>query len=489
VPTYFELEGEIQRLRDEQQRLRDEQEKLRQTHNGNGKNGGTGEPDDQNGHPGGKPKDDGGEKKDDVEKDGGEKKDDAPAEKPAEEPKAPLRVRAGTYVRTHPATVVIGAVALVLVVIGTMLLLTYLNSYESTDDAEVDGHLNPISSRIAGTVIAVYVQDNQFVEAGQVLADLDPQDNQASLQQANAQVAQSQAQLSAENPNVPIMVSSNQAAISSTAADVRGGEASVASAQEDYDAKLAAVRQAEVNHTKAALDRARFQLLVDKDEISKQQFDGVVAVERTAAEAVDAARAAAESARKVIDTRRAQLTEAQSRLQEANQNAPRQVEIRKAGIQAHQAAVLAARAQQKAAGLNLSYTQIVAPVSGIVVQKSAEVGMRVQPAQQLMSISQIDDIWITANFKETQLRRMKAGQSADVSVDAFGTTYHGYIESLPGATGAVTSLLPPENATGNYVKVVQRLPVRIRLKDGEDSGHRLRPGMSVEPKVWLNTGS
>ncbi len=174
---------------------------------------------------------------------------------------------------------------------------------------------------------------------------------------------------------------------------------------------------------------------------------------------------------------------------EANQNAPRQVAIRKSTIEARKAALDQAGAQQETARLNLSYTRIVAPVDGIVTQRTAEVGDRVQPGQQLMLVTQVDDIWITANFKETQLRRMQPGQSVDISVDAFGRKYHGYIESLPGATGAKLSLLPPENATGNYVKVVQRLPVRIRLKPGEDQERRLRIGMSVEPKVWLDTGS
>ncbi len=464
--TEIDLHEEIQRLRDEQQRLRDEQEKLRH-HEDQGEQ--------QN-----------AAKVQDIKQQ--EVQPDVQPEKENEKPNPPFRVRAGNYVRTHPKTVIIGAIALVAAAIGTVLLLNYLNSYESTDDAQIDGHLNAVGSRIAGTITAVYVEDNQFVQAGQVLADLDTQDYQTSLLQARAQVAQSQAQLTAENPNLPITATSNQTAISTTQADVNSAEATVASAQQDYDAKLAAVRQAEVNDTKAALDRARFQILVDKDEISKQQFDGIAAAERNAADAVDAARASAESSRKLIDTRRAQLAEARSRQQEADQNAPRQLEIRKAGIEARRAALAASKAQEEAARLNLSYTQIVAPVSGIVVQKLIEVGMRIQPAQQLMSISQTNDIWITANFKETQLRRMRAGQSVDVTVDAFGTKYHGYIENLSGATGAKTSLLPPENATGNYVKVVQRMPVRIRLKDGEDRDHRLRPGMSVEPKVWLDTG-
>ena len=497
--TDVDLYEEIQRLRDEQQRLRDEQEKLRHEREDHGAEHNEEKKAESQKKPSeSKPADTKppATKSPDVKQDekqeakpGAESSDKSNGGQPAEPPKPPVRIRASNYVRTHPTTVILGSIALVLLVIGAVLLLNYLNSYESTDDAEVDGHVNSVSARIAGTITAVYVEDNQFVQAGQVLADLDGQDYRASLNQAHALASQSQAELKAENPNVPITVTSNQASISSAEANVQNAQASVAAAQQDYDARMSAVKQAEVNHTKAALDHARFQALVDKDEISKQQFDAVMATERTAAEGVDAAKASAESARKVIDIRRAQLADAQTRLSEENQNAPRQIEIRKAGIEARQAALVAARAQEETARLNLSYTQIIAPVSGIVVQKAIEVGTRVQPAQQIMAISQTGDIWITANFKETQLRRMKAGQSVDIKVDAFGAKYHGYIENLSGVTGAKISLLPPENATGNYVKVVQRLPVRIRLKDGEDPQHRLRPGMSAEPKVWLNTGS
>ncbi len=472
--TFVELEEEVRQLREEQERIKQSQQK---PSDGGNKNGSGDKKDEE-------------EKKDDGKKDEkpqGDEKQEEEKQKKQEPPKPPLPVRVNNYVRTHPGTILIGAIALVAAVIGAALLLRYLNSYESTDDAEVDGHLNIIAPRVAGTVTGVYVEDNQFVQAGQVLVDLDQTDYRASLNQAQASLSQAQAQYNAANPNVPITETTNVSTISSGEADVRSAEAAVNSAQQDYDARVAAIKQAEVNHTKAALDKARYQILVDKDEISKQQFDAVVAAERAVAAQVDANQASAEAARKIIDERRAQLAQAQTRLSEANQNAPRQVAIQKSQVAARQAAIGTARAQQEQARLNLSYTRIVAPVAGIVVQKTAEVGQPLSPGQQLMAISQTDDIWITANFKETQLRLMRPKQSVDLKVDAFDHTYHGYIESLPGATGAKTSLLPPENATGNYVKVVQRLPVRIRLKPGEDSEHRLRPGMSVEPKVWLNT--
>jgi membrane fusion protein (multidrug efflux system) len=200
---------------------------------------------------------------------------------------------------------------------------------------------------------------------------------------------------------------------------------------------------------------------------------------------VAAARAAADAAQKAIDQNRAFLRQSQARLDESSRNAPRSISVRQASVQARQAALLSAKAEASQAALNLSYTKIFAPVSGIVSSQTVEAGQRIEPGEQLMVISQVDDIWITANFKETQLKKMRPGQPVDVRVDTYAHKYHGYIESMPGATGARTSLLPPENATGNFVKVVQRLPVRIRLNDGEDREHLLRVGMSVEAKVWL----
>jgi membrane fusion protein (multidrug efflux system) len=210
-----------------------------------------------------------------------------------------------------------------------------------------------------------------------------------------------------------------------------------------------------------------------------------VAAAKTQAASVEAARAATEAAKKSIEQSRAQLSQVQARLNESLRNAPRNVLVRQAGVEVRQAAALSAQAQSDQAELNLSYTKIYAPANGIVTNKSVEVGQRVEPGEQLMIVTQTEDIWITANFKETQLKKMHPGQGVDIKVDTYSRKYHGYVQSMPGATGARTSLLPPENATGNFVKVVQRLPVRIRLNNGENNDHLLRPGMSVEPKVWL----
>ncbi len=474
---YLEIRDEIQRLRDEQQRLRDQQEELRRnnkpSHNGDSNHQNQ---DDTPAH---------SQAGDNESKNGDKGNDKNKDDKHEEKPKPPLKRRVTTYVQGHRKTVLLAAAGFVVSVILAVVLLLYLSSYESTDDAQVDGHLNSISARISGTVLGVYIENNQIVTAGEVLVELDPRDYQVALDQAKASVAQAQAQLRAESPNVPIVLTTNETTISTSNSDVASAQAAVAAAEKDYEAKLANIRQAEANNIKAQTDVRRYEPLVQREEISHQQFDAVVAAARSQEATVEAAQASALAAQKSIDQARAQLRQAQSRLAEAQRNAPRTTAIRKAQIASREAAVLAAKAQAEQAALNLSYTKIVAPIAGVVNEKTVELGQRVQPGEQMFTISQLDDIWITANFKETQLRKMHPGQQVDVKVDAYGRTLHGYVESMPGATGAVMSLLPPENATGNFVKVVQRLPVRIRLNKGEDPEHRLRPGMSVEPKVWL----
>jgi membrane fusion protein, multidrug efflux system len=473
--TVEDLGRKVDRLQEQQQHLQEEQEKLRAAKDGGEKNGGSGEKDEK------KP-----DEKKSEDKKPEEKKDD---EKKPEPPKEPLLQRVRHYVAQHPGRVLLGAVALVVLVVAGALLWIYLSSYESTDDAQVDGHLNQISPRIAGTVVGVYAENDQYVQAGQVIVDLDPADYKVAILQASGAYAQAQAQLRAENPNVPIVQTTNETTISTGDADVVVAEKAVSSAQQAYEGKLADLRSAEAQNNKLQRDVVRFRPLADKEEISRQQFDGVVATAESGAASVEAAQAAVQVALRTLDERRAQLLQAKTRLQEAQQNAPRQTAVRQATVATREAGLVSAKAALEQSRLNLSYAKIVAPVGGVVVNKTVEVGQRLQPGEAMLSISQINDLWITANFKETQLRRMRPGLSVDVKVDAFGQVFHGYIESMPGATGASTSLLPPENATGNYVKVVQRLPVRIRLKPGEDPQHRLRIGMSVEPKVWLNSNN
>ena len=361
----------------------------------------------------------------------------------------------------------------------------YAQTYESTDDAQVDGHLNSISARIAGTITAVYFDENQSVKAGDLLAEVDPRDYQVALSQSQAELAQKQAEIQVMNPDVPIVEESNQTNIDMARADVATADAAVAWAERDYVAAQGRVREAEANDVKMRADVARYKALVDKDEIPRQIYDQAVAGESATAAAVDTARATAEASQKLVDQRRAQMAQTQSRLAEAGVNAPHQLAISRAHVVAKEADAQVAKTRLEQARLNVTYTKIFAPVSGVISKRSVEVGNRVQPGQQLFLVAQLDNLWVTANFKETQLSHIRSGQRVAVSVDAYGIRLNGYVESMPGATGPIMSLLPPENASGNYVKVVQRLPVRIRLDKNQEGLDRLRPGMSVVPKIAL----
>ena len=318
-----------------------------------------------------------------------------------------------------------------------------------------------------------------------LLVELDPRDYAVALEQTQAQLLKAQAELRAENPNLPITASTSQTNISTSRSEVANAEAGVAAAERDQAAALSQLQVVEANNTKAQNDVGRYKALVDKDEVSRSQYDEVVATAKALAASVDSARASAESAQKVVDQRKAQLEQARSQMALADTNAPNQVAISKANLQSKEADVKGMQAQVDQAQLDLSYCKIVAPVSGVVSKRTVEVGEHVSKGQRLITLADLGDLWVTANFKESQLRQMHPGQSVTVSVDAFDQKFDGYVEAMPGATGSITSLLPPENATGNYVKVVQRLPVRIRLKPGQQGLDRLRPGMSVVPQVWL----
>ena len=396
------------------------------------------------------------------------------------------------------ALLIVAGVGLILLVAG-FFYYQYAQTYESTDDAQVDCHLVAVASRIQGTVTAVHTDENQFVQAGEVVAEIDPRDFQVAAAQARAELTQSQADIEAQHPNVPITQTASETNISTGQAQVQTAEAAVSAAEHDAAAALgrqreaeAEERQAEANNAKAQADLERYQALVAKDEIPRTQFDQIVATAKAQTAAVDSSkaaveayRAAAQSSARMVDQRKSQLAEAASRLAQSNINAPQQLAISRATLRSKQAQAAVANSRVERALLDISYTNIVAPVSGVVGKRSVEIGSTVQPGQQLLTIAQIDDLWVTANFKETQLRRMGPKQRVDIKVDAFGLTFGGYVESMPGASGSITSLLPPENATGNFVKVVQRLPVRIRFNKNQSGLDRLRPGMSVEPKVWL----
>ena len=348
----------------------------------------------------------------------------------------------------------------------------------------MDGHVNSISARISGHVIKLNVEDNQYVQAGTVLVEIDPTDYQVAYDRAKADFDDAQAAAVAAGVNVPISSVNTSSQVSATEADVDNARAGIQAAQQQFEAAKAQLQEAEANNVKAQNDLVRYKQLVDKQEISEQQYDQAVAAATASKAAVEAARARAQAAQE-------QVTQAQSRLVQAEANwrsastAPKQMQV----IRARASAALAEAQRKKAdldqAQLNLQYTKIVAPVTGVVSDRTVEVGQNVAPGQEFMKLINLDDIWITANFKETQLRRMNVGQRAEVEVDANGRTYKGKVDSIAAGSGARFSLLPPENATGNYVKVVQRVPVKIVLDPGSNNDHQLRPGLSVEPKVWI----
>ncbi len=376
---------------------------------------------------------------------------------------------------------IIGVV--VLLVVG-FFVYRYVSSYDDTDDAEIDGHINSISARITGHVARLDIVDNQYVEAGTVLVEIDPTDYQVAFDRAKADYEDARAAASAAGVNVPITDVNTTSQVSATEADVVSARAGIAAARQQFDAAQAQRVEAEANDVKVQNDLVRYKQLVDKEEISQQQYDQAVAAAKASAASVVAAHAMADAAQSQVTQAQGELVQAEANFRYA-QTAPRQMQISRSRAESAEAQVMQKKAALDQAQLNLQYTKIIAPVTGVVSDRTVEVGQNVAPGQELMKIIPLNDIWITANFKETQLRYMKVGQPVTIEVDANGRKYNGKVNSIAGASGARFSLLPPENATGNYVKVVQRIPVKIVLDPGENKDQSLRPGMSVEPKVWI----
>ncbi len=376
----------------------------------------------------------------------------------------------------------LAAVAVVLV-LGAILGWRYLAGRESTDDAQIDGHIAPIAARVGGTVVAVNVGDNQEVKSGAVLVRLDDTDYKVALQHAEADLAEAQAQAQVAREGVPITTTTTASGLSSAAAGVTRDEAGVAAAQSRLDAARARLREATASDTRLQRDLERARTLVDKDEISRQQFDAAVAAAASARASVDAVQASVTEAEHARSQANDALLQAQAELRSAR-TAPNQVAIMRAREASAEAKVQQAQAVVEQARLALGYTTVTAPTDGVVSRKTVQVGETVQTGQPLLALVPLDDVWVTANFKETQLRHMHPGQRAVVEVDTYGRSYRGRVDSIAAATGARFSVLPPENATGNYIKVVQRIPVKIVLDRGQDPEHLLRPGMSVVPTVF-----
>ncbi len=400
----------------------------------------------------------------------------AKAEAPAEtEIAQPPKRRRGIIVAV--------VVLLVLIALGIWWRSTYS---EDTDDAQVNGHLIQISSRIAGQVIKIDVEENQMVQRGQEIAELDPRDFEVAVENAQAALDSAKAAAVAAKVTVPITTVNTGSNLRFAGADVSSAETQVAQAEKQLEAAHARVLQAQANNFKAQSDLERYKPLVERDVISKQQFDAAVAAADASKAALADAQATEQANQDGVRVAHDRLAQSESQLKYA-QTAPQQVAAQDARARQAEAQVKQAQAELDQAKLNLSYTRIIAPEAGIITRKSVEINQNVSVGQNLLTLVSLEDLWITANFKETQLRHMQAGQKAVVHVDSTGEDYSARVTQIGGATGSVLSLFPPENATGNYVKVVQRVPVRLDFTNlaQEDPNHRLRPGLSVEPKVWV----
>jgi membrane fusion protein (multidrug efflux system) len=373
--------------------------------------------------------------------------------------------------------------AVLVVLIGGFFLWRYLGTYESTDDAQVDVHLYPVSARISGYVVKVSVDDNQWVEKGTLLVEIDPKDFEVAVSQAQANLANAEATAQSLNLTVPITSVNTASQLKSTASDIENTKAGIIAAERQLSASHAQVEQAEANDVKAQDDLHRYKLLVDKREVAEQVYDQALAAAKASTASVAAARANESAAQQFVRQAQSRMVEAEANHQSA-ETGPQQVSSTRARVRAAIADVEQKRALLEQAQLNLQYTKIVAPVSG-EVNKTVVVGTNVQSGQQMLTVVPLDEVWVTANFKETQLRHMRVGQRSLIHVDSTGKTFKGHVDSIAGATGPTFSLLPPENATGNYVKIVQRIPVKIVLENGENHDRQLRPGMNVVPKIYF----
>jgi membrane fusion protein (multidrug efflux system) len=388
--------------------------------------------------------------------------------------------------REHPGKSLAAILALFAVLIIAAYFIRNLFLYEDTDDAQVDGHVMPLSSRINGQVMKVNFVEGQLVHEGDLLAIIDPADFKIAVIQAEAALADAQASATSSRWNVPITSVTVQSNLDSAQTAVVNAEAGLRASEHNYESAKASLVQTEANAAKSDADLERAKQLVAKEDISRQQFDQAVASATANRAAVASADAAVKTAEQAVRQAEGKLLQAKADLRSA-QTAPQQVSLRRAQADAADAQVDERRAQLAQAHLNFSYTIIRSPVTGIIGKKSVEVGQNVSVGQEMLEVSPLDDVWVTANFKETQLEHMRPGQPVKIKVDAYGRTWSGHVTNMGGGTGSVFSLLPPENATGNYVKVVQRVPVRIDFDrtPGQDFNAEgmLKPGLSVLPDV------
>lgn len=389
-----------------------------------------------------------------------------------------------SFFQVHPNAKWILLFVFAVLIGGGIYVWRYYAAHASTDDAQINGEIYPISSRISGHVIAVAVQDNEFVKKGTILLQLDPTDYKVALERAQGNYATAVARSKASEVGVPITSVHSSAGISSAEARVEQAQSSILASEKQYLAAKAKVDQTKADYVKAKSDLARYAQLVKKDEVSQQQYTHALQTAQADSAAVTAAESVASATKEEVSQAHARLAEAKAALR-ASHTGPQRVKVSQAEAEAAEAAVKIAKANLDQAQLNVGYTTIRAPISGIVGKKSVEVGQNIEAGQALMAVVPVTGLWVTANYKETKLKNMRPGDPATIHVDADNRDYKGHVLDIAGATGEKFSLLPPENATGNYVKVVQRIPVRITFDPGQDPHHILRIGMSVEPTVIL----
>jgi membrane fusion protein, multidrug efflux system len=388
--------------------------------------------------------------------------------------------------REHPGKSLVGVLALLAVLIVTAYFLRNLFLYEDTDDAQVDGHVMPLSARISGQIKEVHVIEGQLVHFNDVLVTIDPADYKIAAEQAEANLANALATAASSHWSVPITSITVQSTLNSAKAAVSNAEAALKAAEHNSESAKASLMQAEANAARSDADLERAKQLVAKEDISRQQYDQAVAAATANRAAVVSAEAAVHSAEQSVQQAQGKVLQARNDLRTA-ETAPEQVSLIRANALAADAQVSQRKAQAAQAQLNLDYTTIRSPVTGIIGRKNVEIGQNVSIGQEMLEVVPLDDVWVTANFKETQLAHMRPGQSVEINVDAYGRKWNGRVTNIGGGTGSVFSLLPPENATGNYVKVVQRVPVRIDFdritRQDFNAEGLLKPGLSVLPDV------
>ncbi|MGB6871651.1 MAG: HlyD family secretion protein [Acidobacteriaceae bacterium] len=412
-----------------------------------------------------------------------------PPAAPAAETQAPAGnaaaddVLVSAYPRRRSAKRWIILLSVIVLAVASGFLWHYFSGFVSTDDAQVDVHLYPVSARISGYVQKVDVGDNQWVDQGSTLVEIDPKDYEVALARAQATLDAAESTAKGLDIDVPVSSVDTSSRLKFTSSDIRNAEAAIEAAEKQAAAAHARVLETLAENVKAQDDVTRYRLLLAKEEVAKQIYDHAYAAAATDVAAIAAAEADEAAAQQAVQEAQSRLIEAQAHYEDA-QAGPQRVASTRARARAAMADVNQKQAALEQAQLNLGYTQIPAPVTGEVTKKVV-VGLNVDPGEQLLTVVPLDQVWITANFKETQLRHMRVGQKASIVLDSTGHTYHGHVDSIAGGTGPIFSLLPPENATGNYVKIVQRVPVKIVLDPGETRDHQLRPGENVEAKVYL----